>query len=28
VLRNVGMGVLTMAVTWLIGKLLGTTVGA
>jgi len=27
VLRNVGMGVLTMAVTWLIGKLLGTTVG-
>lgn len=28
VLRNVGMGVLTMLVTWLIGKLLGTTVGA
>jgi len=28
VLRNVGMGVLTMLVTWLIGRLLGTTVGA
>ncbi|MGC4192049.1 MAG: VIT family protein [Thermomicrobiales bacterium] len=27
VLRNVGMGVLTMLVTWGIGKLLGTTIG-
>jgi VIT1/CCC1 family predicted Fe2+/Mn2+ transporter len=27
VLRNVGMGVLTMIVTWIVGKVLGTTVG-
>lgn len=27
VLRNVGMGILTMAVTWLIGRLVGATVG-
>jgi VIT1/CCC1 family predicted Fe2+/Mn2+ transporter len=27
VVRNVGMGILTMAVTWLIGRLVGVTVG-
>lgn len=27
IVRNVGMGLLTMGVTWLIGRLVGTTVG-